>query len=553
MKNETAQTTVMVVDDTPANLRYLQEILRDKGNRVMAFPDGKAALNAVAKRPPDMIVLDILMPEMDGFEVCRRLKADPYLSKIPVLFISALGDVDHKTRAFEEGGVDYVTKPFEENEVLSRVETHLKLSRLTRDLEERVEERTSQLTQSNQALQEEIAVRKQAEQQLREQQAMLQSVLEGITEPLMLVDRDMQVKLFNTAASLYYQPLGFSLTPGEIPCYHCGRDDPKTSNACDLPKTVSQGQHLTVERKGIVDPERIEKVVLYPVEENGCKTGDVIIRISDVTEERKLAQEVAQADKLISLGTAATGVAHEINNPNHIIKLNANTLSDVWDAVVPVLDSYYAANGDFPVGALSYSTFKEEIPGLIVGIQSSADRIKRIVDVLKDFAAKQDKLILMPTDLNEAVKKTYLLLNHRIKKETGRFEVSYGVDLPAVKADCVKLEQVFVNLVSNALDALPDGNSGIFVQTWFEEHKKEVLFEVCDEGAGIPEQDFHRIMDPFFTTKRDSGGTGLGLAIAKQIVDLHGGRLEVESTERRGSTFRVALPALQLEETGAAS
>ena len=112
MKNETAQTTVMVVDDTPANLRYLQEILRDKGNRVMAFPDGKAALNAVAKRPPDMIVLDILMPEMDGFEVCRRLKADPYLSKIPVLFISALGDVDHKTRAFEEGGVDYVTKPF---------------------------------------------------------------------------------------------------------------------------------------------------------------------------------------------------------------------------------------------------------------------------------------------------------------------------------------------------------------------------------------------------------------------------------------------------------
>ncbi|MFH1984655.1 MAG: response regulator [Pseudomonadota bacterium] len=553
MKNATARDTVMVVDDTVANLRYLQEILRHKGYRVVAFPEGAAALNAAARKPPDIILLDILMPGMDGFEVCGRLKADPVLSKIPVLFISALGELNHKTRAFEVGGVDYVTKPFEDKEVLSRVETHLNLYRLTRDLEEIVEARTAQLTKSNQALQEQIAVRKQSEQELRTQQSLLESVFEGISEPLMLVDRDMHMKLFNEAAADYYRPMGIGLARDKRFCHDCGRADPEVKEACNLPQLVSRGEHLTLERNGIADPGRIERVVLYPIEEHGRKTGDVIIRIADLTEERRMAREMAQADKLISLGTVAAGIAHEINNPNHIITLNAATLSDVWGAVLPILNSHCEANGDFPVGALSYSAIKEEIPGLVEDINSSADRIKRIVGVLKDFVAKRDGLILIPMDMNKAVKNTRLFLKHRIKEKTGRFDISYGDGLPAVKADCGKLEQVFLNLISNALDALSVRNSGVFVKTWFDEDKKEVLFMVRDEGMGIPEQNIPRITDPFFTTKRSFGGTGLGLAIAKQIVDLHGGRLEVESAEGRGSTFKVALPALLSEETGAAS
>ncbi len=167
MADTTASATVMIVDDTPVNLRYLQEILRREGYRVVAFPEGSAALHAAAKRPPDIILLDIMMPGMDGFEVCRRLKADPVLNKIPVLFISALAEGDDKARAFAAGGVDYVTKPFEEREVLSRVETHLRLYCLTRDLENLVEERTARLKESNQTLQREIAVRKQAEIRLR--------------------------------------------------------------------------------------------------------------------------------------------------------------------------------------------------------------------------------------------------------------------------------------------------------------------------------------------------------------------------------------------------
>ncbi|WP_448382161.1 response regulator [Desulfosoma sp.] len=547
-KNDTAPATVMVVDDTPANLRYLQLLLKEKGYRVVVFPEGSAALRAAAKKPPDIILLDILMPHMDGFEVCRRLKADPVLGKIPVLFITALTDGDHKLRGFEAGGVDYVTKPFEEREVLSRVETHLRLYRLSQHLESMVERRTVQLAESNRALREEIAVRKEAQRQLEKQQALLQSVFDGMAEPLLLVDQSMYVKLFNKAASVYFETLGRDLTAGKKLCHICDRADPQASDACQLPECVAKGEGVTLERKGLADASRIELVSLYPVVEHGCKTGDVIMRIADVTEERRIAAEMAHADKLISLGTVAAGVAHDINNPNHTIMLNAATLSDIWNAVVPILDNYCDANGDFPVGALSYRGLKKEVPELLEDIQSCAGRINRIVAVLKNFAAKRESPILMASNVNEAVKNACLLLKHRIRERTRRFEVSYGQDLPVIKADSGKLEQVFVNLIANALEALPDPHSGVFVHTAFDENQKEVLFVVRDEGMGIPEEDISRITDLFFTTKRDSGGTGLGLAIAKQIIDLHGGRLEVESTLGRGSTFRVALPAFLPEE-----
>ena len=130
------QDTIMVVDDTPANLNLLQKMLQTKGYRVLAFPDGKMALAAVARHAPDLILLDINMPEMDGFEACERLKADAVLKEIPVIFISALTETEDKVKAFALGGVDYVTKPFQFEEVNSRVETHLRLRRQQLELEE---------------------------------------------------------------------------------------------------------------------------------------------------------------------------------------------------------------------------------------------------------------------------------------------------------------------------------------------------------------------------------------------------------------------------------
>ena len=129
MNNENPIATIMVVDDAPANLKLLEEMLLGEDFRVIEFPRAAIALKAAAKNPPDLILLDVLMPEMDGFEFCRRLKADERLRDIPIIFISALGDAEDKIKAFFAGGLDYVTKPFQEAEVLARVKTHLALRR----------------------------------------------------------------------------------------------------------------------------------------------------------------------------------------------------------------------------------------------------------------------------------------------------------------------------------------------------------------------------------------------------------------------------------------
>lgn len=141
-------SSIMIIDDTVENLSVLSAVLREKGHEVRPVPSGKLALKAAANKPPDLILLDISMPDMDGYEVCRRLKQNPELKDIPVIFISALSETLDKVRAFNLGGVDYITKPFHYEEVNSRIETHLELRRLTVNLEHIVERQVEEITEA---------------------------------------------------------------------------------------------------------------------------------------------------------------------------------------------------------------------------------------------------------------------------------------------------------------------------------------------------------------------------------------------------------------------
>lgn len=135
LQEQPAQAVILVVDDTPANLRLLKQMLSSKGYQVKSAPSGILALKYARATPPDLILLDIRMPDMNGFEVIQELKIHEATREIPVIFISALSDIEDKVKAFKLGGVDYVTKPFQEEEVLIRVETHLRLHKLQRCLE----------------------------------------------------------------------------------------------------------------------------------------------------------------------------------------------------------------------------------------------------------------------------------------------------------------------------------------------------------------------------------------------------------------------------------
>jgi DNA-binding response OmpR family regulator len=154
-----AQNDIMIVDDNPANLKLLEDMLRQKGHEVHSFPRGRLALAGAMENPPDLILLDINMPEMNGYEVCERLKSSEELRDIPVIFLSALNDTQDKVKAFGSGAVDYISKPFQIEEIHARVEMHLKLHDLQRalkqqneDLEEAVAARTRELAEANQRL-----------------------------------------------------------------------------------------------------------------------------------------------------------------------------------------------------------------------------------------------------------------------------------------------------------------------------------------------------------------------------------------------------------------
>lgn len=415
-------------------------------------------------------------------------------------------------------------------------------------LEQKVKERTAELTRSNEALQREINRRRDAQmhmkkaiQELQHSQAMLRSVFDGISDPLILVDRNMSEKMWNRAAERYYEPAG-EIIQGK-PCHKIFDSKAQFCQTCKICEAVSKGESLNFERKGFIDEERIEKVFAYPVEELGRNTGDVIIRISDITESVKLQAELLQADKLISLGTLVAGMAHEINNPNNFIMINAPIVSKAWEDILPILKKYHKTIGDFKMAGLPFSEMEKEIPGLISGIENGARRIRQIVQELREYSAKGEILHLKPQDINQALEKAVSLLHHRIKECTVAFRVEYGKNLPPVKCDLQKLEQVFVNLINNALESLPDVSKSVHLKTYFRQKQQLAIFEICDEGIGIPEKEIKRIMDPFYTTKRDYMGIGLGLAISLNLVKQHGGTIEVESKESKGSTFRVTLPS----------
>jgi DNA-binding NtrC family response regulator len=158
-KKEETSAEILIVDDVPANLRILSDALEPEGYQILAAPSGEVALQIVKRAMPDLIILDVLMPGIDGFETCRKLKESESTRNIPVIFVTAKGETQDVVEGFRTGGVDYITKPFEKEEVLSRVRNHLEISRLTRELRQMA----SELLEKNRELEQEIIKREQAE------------------------------------------------------------------------------------------------------------------------------------------------------------------------------------------------------------------------------------------------------------------------------------------------------------------------------------------------------------------------------------------------------
>jgi polar amino acid transport system substrate-binding protein len=282
------------------------------------------------------------------------------------------------------------------------------------------------------------------------------------------------------------------------------------------------------------------------VDERTVELAQEVAERNRALEELRLHQDkLIQADKMATLGVLVAGVAHEINNPNGLILLNLPILRDVFKDSLETLESRYREEGDFLLGGLDYSRMRGEVPHMLEDMSEGAARIKRIVEDLKDYARLDNVAWMEPFDLNAVVQAAVRLMDTSLRKATTRFSWSYAEELPNVSGNARRIEQVVVNLLINACQALPSPDHGIFVSTSFDPESRAVRLTVKDEGVGIPAEFMNRLTDPFFTTKRESGGTGLGLSISAGIVKEHGGTLTFVSPPGCGTTATLTLSSVQ--------
>ncbi|NEO87124.1 MAG: response regulator [Spirulina sp. SIO3F2] len=419
-------STILVVDDNPTNIQVIFSLLGSAGYQVAIAKSGEAALKRLEHSHPDLILLDVMMPDgIDGFETCRRLKAAEATQGIPVIFMTALADTVDKVKGLELGAVDYLTKPLKHVEVLARIKLHLKLHHLNQTLEQRVAERTTELN----------------------------AALEHL--------KNTQVQLVHT-------------------------------------------------------------------------------------------------EKMSSLGQLVAGIAHEINNPINFIHGNLKPAREYSHDLLQLVDLFCQENPQPSVAiaehidAMDLEFVREDLPELLQSMTVGTERIRELVLSLRNFS-RLDESETKTVDLHEGLESTLLILHNRFKTQamgsTVQIEKYYG-ELPLVSCYPSQLNQVFLNLLGNSLDALEDRKSSaraaetptIWLKTRIQ-GSEHVQISIADNGSGIPETIQAKIFDAFFTTKPVGKGTGLGLSISHQIiVNKHCGQLWFHSTPGQGTEFVIELP-----------
>ena len=394
----------------------------------------------------------------------------------------------------------------------------------------------------------EIAIAQRS--RIEEAQRLLVAIVESSNDAIMAVDREGCILTWNLGAIRLYgyeekEILGLPLATLI--------DGSRTEELKSIREAIESGvvfrNYETIRRTKDGRSFPVSILVSPILSENGERKGAAVIE-RDITRRKELEKsaeirrkQLMQADKLASLGTLVAGMAHEISNPNSFIMLNSPIILEIWQGVLPVLDRYYEENGDFQIGKMNYSSCREWVPMLLEDIGKGADRIKGIVSNLKDFARQDISSMDQDVDLNEVVNSAITLTGNRLKKTTRKLSVELNENLPKVKGNFQRIEQVVINLILNACDALPDMDRALRISTRMEEGTpKRVLLYVEDEGEGIEAEIMDRIKDPFFTTKRESGGTGLGLSISDGIIKDHDGVLSFDSIVGKGTKVTIGIP-----------
>lgn len=577
---------ILIVDDEPVNRRVLFNHLSVHNYQLIEAASGEEALLAMEMNGPfDLILLDIMMPRMSGFEVCEKLREKYPVNDLAIIFLTANNQVADLVQSFAVGANDYLTKPVVKYELLSRVEMHLKMLDINRNLERNVVERTAALEQSNKSITALSAICTEISSVL-DMNMLLQMVYNHI-KSLMAVDV-FCIGLYDEVK----QRIDFKLA------IECGEYLPESSQAMDengrpavwcvqnkkpmISNNFSRDYFSYFDCDAIVPPkvgkdagslmywpliagEKIIGVLTvqsydidayneYQQETIKTLASTTAIALDNAKAYREVEQknheiiaaqeQLVQAEKMVSLGSLTAGVAHEINNPTNFVHVSAQNLEVDLSRFEQFLFNLAGDDADEEI----LQSFREQFQPLydhLATIKDGTERIKIIVQDLRAFT-QLDVLDPKTVDITACLQSTLNLVQTQFM-DVAEFTTDFK-DHPQLLCHPAQLNQVFMNLIVNACDAIREKQQSNGDKTPGKVHigckviDAKVTITVKDNGNGMSEETKHRLFEPFYTTKRVGEGTGLGLSISFGIVNKHDGELSVESQPGVGSEFTLRLP-----------
>lgn len=514
---------IMIVDDKSANLKLLTDILSSQGYKVRAANGGELALLSVDFRKPDLILLDIKMTGMDGYEVCRRLKAEEKNHDIPIIFISALDDVEDKVKGFNLGAVDYISKPFQAEEVLVRVKNHLQLKKMQMELQN-----------TNQILRAEITERKLIEEALFKEKERFKITLLSVGDGVISTDHQGNIEIVNEIAQGL---LGWSQEEAK------GKEFSEvvhiisavTREKCENPvqKVIETGKIIGLANHTLLiakdGTERHIADSAAPIkDEKGNITGVVLV-FRDVTEELEKQEEIMKSKAAVAVANAANVAKSQfLANMSHEIRTPMNGFL-----------------GMIQIMEMTELTQKQREYMQIV--RTSSDALLKIINDILDYTkieVGKMKLEKIQFQLRKVINDVVSLFKLSAVGKGLIMGVAIESDVPEnFIGDPFRLRQILSNIIGNAVKFTNEGRIDIFIRKVKLLNHAEVTLEfmVQDTGVGIAE-DKNQVLFKSFSqgdnsNTRKYSGTGLGLAIAKSLVELMGGEIWVESQEGKGSRF----------------
>ncbi|RMG01526.1 MAG: PAS domain S-box protein [Nitrospirae bacterium] len=392
-----------------------------------------------------------------------------------------------------------------------------------------------------------MAIKKgRLESELRESEKRFREVMEQNDEGILIIDAETGNLLYSNSAFsvitgidrevLFHNPS--ALLEPFVGGYPTSEPAGDSTRKITFRRHDGEEKRILVKKKFVSSPPRNLIVVT-------CK--DETLEYHLEKKRHEIQAKLIQANKMTSLGLLVSGVVHEVNNPNNFIRTNAQLLEGLWPDINKILKEFSTENGDFSAGGLPLEELESTVPDLIKGIIEGSRRIQSIIDNLKGFG-RSTRDEFSPVDINRAVMSALSILNPEIKRYTNHFTFNLHPDIPLIIGNEQQIEQVVINLLLNALQALPGKDWGVRLSTSVNRQGKNAIIEIKDDGIGMEPEILEHLGEPFFTTRAESGGTGLGISISKTIVADHGGRLEFESTPGEGTTARVILPVKEPEQ-----